>query len=152
MNSLADSLTRHYAPHDLEIAVLNALVAAGKGVLKPGGVLASYDILSGTGGKVYYPLPWARDSATSFLVSPKQMSDVLENVGFEVEYWQDTTAAGRSWFKRMGDKLRNQGVLPLGLHILLGADFQVMAQNQLRNLEEDRISLIEAVVRRPVGL
>ena len=120
-------------------------------VLKPGGVLASYDILSGTGGKVYYPVPWARDSATSFLVSPKRMRDVLEKVGFEVEYWQDTTAAGRSWFQRMGDKVRNQGLPPLGIHILLGDDFQVMAQNQVRNLEEDCISLIEAVVRRPVG-
>ena len=278
MNSLADSLARHYAPHDLEVAVLNALVAAGKdpdrlvlddlaaidefhirgrkatsdlanslqldsstqvldagcglggasrylatkygcnvtGVditepycrvatmlamrlgladrvnyrhcdaldmpfadasfdvvwtqhatmnisdkfmfyheimraLKPGGVLASYDILSGTGGDVYFPVPWASDAATSFLVSPKQMRDVLEDVGFEVESWQDTTETGRSWFKRLGDKLRNQGVPPLGIHILLGEDFQVMAQNQVRNLEEDCIALIEAVVRRPVG-
>ncbi|MDH4023796.1 MAG: methyltransferase domain-containing protein [Desulfuromonadales bacterium] len=120
-------------------------------VLKPGGVLASYDILSGTGGDVYYPVPWARDTATSFLVSPKQMRNVLEDVGFEIEYWQDTTEIGRCWFKRMGDKLRNQGVPPLGIHILLGDDFQVMAQNQVRNLEEDCISLIEAVVRRPAG-
>jgi ubiquinone/menaquinone biosynthesis C-methylase UbiE len=120
-------------------------------VLKPGGVLASYDILSGTGGDVYYPVPWARDTATSFLVSPKQMRNVLEDVGFEIEYWQDTTEIGRCWFKRMGDKLRNQGVPPLGIHILLGDDFQAMAQNQVRNLEEDRISLIEAVVRRPAG-
>jgi ubiquinone/menaquinone biosynthesis C-methylase UbiE len=118
-------------------------------VLKPGGVLASYDILSGTGGDVYFPVPWASDSATSFLDSPKQMRDVLEDVGFEIESWQDTTETGRSWFKHMGDKLRNQGVPPLGIHILLGDDFQVMAQNQVRNLEEDRISLIEAVFRRP---
>jgi hypothetical protein len=32
----------------------------------------------------------------------------------------------------------------------LGQDFRQMAKNQVLNLEEDRIGLIEAIVRRPV--
>jgi ubiquinone/menaquinone biosynthesis C-methylase UbiE len=121
-------------------------------VLKPGGVLASYEILAGPGGDVFYPVPWARDTSASFLVKPEQMQNILENVGFEVEYWQDTTETGRSWFAHIGQKLRKQGPPPLGIHILLGDDFKIMAQNQVRNLNEDRVTLIEAVVRRPAGV
>jgi hypothetical protein len=37
---------------------------------------------------------------------------------------------------------------PLGFHVLLGSDFQAMAQNQRRNLEEARIVLAQVVARR----
>ncbi len=120
-------------------------------VLKPGGVLACYDVLAGIGGDIYYPVPWARDATHSFLVRPEQMSRAIEEAGLEIEHWQDTTDKGRSWFKRMGDKLRSQGAPPLGIHILLGDDFKIMAANQVRNLEEDRVALIEAVARKPAG-
>jgi hypothetical protein len=38
---------------------------------------------------------------------------------------------------------------PLGYHILLGPDFKTMASNQVRNLNENRIGLIETVAQRP---
>jgi len=38
-------------------------------VLKPGGVLAIYDILAGPAGQVLFPVPWARLPETSFLVN-----------------------------------------------------------------------------------
>ncbi len=120
-------------------------------VLKPGGVLACYDILAGKGGDVCYPVPWARDATTSFLVNPEELTSVLESVGFDIEIWQDTTDVGRLWFRRQVEKLRNQDLPPLGIHVLLGEDFKVMAQNQVRNLAEDRISLVEVVARRPTG-
>jgi hypothetical protein len=37
----------------------------------------------------------------------------------------------------------------LGIHLLLGEDFRLMAQNQVRNLEEGRITLIETILQRP---
>jgi ubiquinone/menaquinone biosynthesis C-methylase UbiE len=119
-------------------------------VLKPGGVLAIYDILAGTGGTVHFPVPWAREPSLSFLIAPQQLRAILEGIGFEVKSWQDTTESGRSWFRRMGKKISSDGPPPLGIHVLLGPDFRVMAQNQIRNLEEDRIALIESVVRRPL--
>lgn len=118
-------------------------------VLKPGGVLAIYDILAGTGGPVYLPAPWAREPSISFLISPQQLRNTLEDIGFEIVSWRDTTEEGRVWFRRMADKISNEGPPSLGLHLLLGPDFRLMAQNQVRNLEEDRIALIKSVVRRP---
>jgi ubiquinone/menaquinone biosynthesis C-methylase UbiE len=118
-------------------------------VLKPGGVLAIYDICAGAGGPVHFPVPWAREPSISFLTEPARMRTILEEIGFEIRSWRDTTAEARSWFLRVGEKVREKGPAPLGLHLLLGSDFRIMAQNLVRNLEEDRIAVIEAIVGRP---
>lgn len=118
-------------------------------VLKPGGRLAIYDILAGTGGDVIFPVPWAQDASISFLYNAPQLMDVLREAGFKILVWRDVTSAGRDWFGRMQEK-RGQNELPsLGLHLLLGPHFHQMVHNQLRNLNEDRIALVEAVVTRP---
>jgi SAM-dependent methyltransferase len=117
-------------------------------VLKPGGTLAIYDILAGPSGPVHFPVPWARTPESSFLVTPGELRRLLEEAGFKVAAWSDTTDAARAWFVAVAEKIRKEGLPPLGFHILLGSDFQVMAQNQRRNLEEARIVLAQVVARR----
>jgi len=41
------------------------------------------------------------------------------------------------------------GCPPLGLPLLFGPDFGEMFRNQVRNLEEHRISILKAVFERP---
>lgn len=118
-------------------------------VLKPGGRLAIYDILAGPGGDVHFPVPWARDPSISFLLTSQQLLDTLTDTGFDLLIWRDVTETGRAWFRRMRDKIRQNDLPAFGLQLLLGLDFRLMAHNQVLNLEEDRITLIEAVVRRP---
>jgi ubiquinone/menaquinone biosynthesis C-methylase UbiE len=118
-------------------------------VLKPGGILAIYDVLAGEGGPVHFPVPWARESGASFLISPQQLRQGLEESGFEILRWQDNTEKARAWFQHLNAKITRDGLPPLGIHLLLGEDFQLMAQNQVRNLEEKRIALIETIVKRP---
>ncbi len=118
-------------------------------VLKPKGRLAIYDVLAGEGGDVYFPVPWARESSISFLITSQELLNVLSNTGFETLIWRDVTDSGRMWFRRMQGKISSQGLPSFGLQLLLGPDFRKMAHNQVLNLEEDRIALIEAVVRRP---
>ena len=118
-------------------------------VLKPGGRLALYDALAGTGGNTLFPVPWARDSSISFLQTEQQLLERLTENGFEIEVWRDVTEAGRSWFCHMNHRIRTQGPPLFGLQLLLGVDFPLMAHNLMLNLEEERIALIEAVVRRP---
>lgn len=119
-------------------------------VLRPGGHLALYDVLAGPGGDVHFPVPWARESSCSHLIPPGKLRATLEELGFEILCWRDVTETGREWFRRLGQNLAKDGPPPLGIHVLLGPDFRVMAKNQVRNLEEDRIALIETVVRKPV--
>jgi len=117
-------------------------------VLKPGGTLAIYDILAGPAGPVLFPVPWARTPESSFLATPDELPMLPEKSGFQVAVWSDTTDSARAWFVALAEKIRKEGMPPLGFHVLLGSDFQAMAQNQRRNLEEARIVLAQIVARR----
>ncbi|WP_026852717.1 class I SAM-dependent methyltransferase [Geothrix fermentans] len=117
-------------------------------VLKPGGTLAIYDVLAGPSGPVLFPVPWARTPDTSFLATPEALRRLLEDTGFTVADWSDTTEAARAWFLALAEKIRREGFPPLGFHLLLGPDFKAMAQNQGRNLEEGRIVLAQIVARK----
>jgi SAM-dependent methyltransferase len=50
-------------------------------VLKPGGRFSCNEIARGSGGAPAFPLPWASDEQTSFLVSPPEMRAALEAGG-----------------------------------------------------------------------
>jgi MPBQ/MSBQ methyltransferase len=117
-------------------------------VLKPGGTLAIYDVLAGPSGPVLFPVPWARAPESSFLVTPDELRELLEGSGFKLKAWSDTTDLARAWFVSLAETIRKEGLPPLGFHLLLGPEFQVMAQNQRRNLEERRIVLAQVVATR----
>lgn len=117
-------------------------------VLKPGGTLAIYDVLAGPSGPVLFPVPWAHTPDTSFLVSPTELRRLLEEAAFTITDWADTTEAARAWFVTLAEKIQKEGLPSLGFHLLLGADFKVMAQNQGRNLQEGRIALAQIVARK----
>lgn len=117
-------------------------------VLKPGGLFGLYDLLQGPGGPVHFPVPWARDPATSFLAAPDDLRDLLSGSGFEIIGWRDTSAEGRAWFQSLRERIERDGPPPLGFHLLMGPEFREMARNQVRNLEEQRILPTEVICRR----
>lgn len=117
-------------------------------VLKPGGTLAIYDVLAGPSGPVLFPVPWARTPETSFLVEPAELRRLLDGAGFTISDWSDTTEVARTWFVSLAEKIRRDGLPPLGFHLLLGPDFKEMAQNQGRNLQEGRIVLAQVVATK----
>ncbi len=117
-------------------------------VLKPGGTLAIYDVLAGPVGPVLFPVPWARTKDVSFLVSTDELRKLLEETGFKIAEWSDTTEAARVWFVNLAEKIRKEGFPSLGFHLLLGTDFKEMAQNQGKNLQEGRIVLAQIVAKK----
>ncbi len=117
-------------------------------VLRPGGALALYDVLAGPGGAVVFPVPWARSPETSFLVTPDELRGLLEAGGFTIDSWEDSTAAAAAWFAGLARKAQETGPPPLGLHLVLGPDFAAMTRNLKRNLEEERIRVVQVVARK----
>ncbi|MGB0127170.1 MAG: methyltransferase domain-containing protein [Rhodocyclaceae bacterium] len=117
-------------------------------VLKPGGRLAIYDILAGPNTPVVLPAPWARTAESSFLVTPEELRCLLVDARFRISSWSDTTDVARAWFARLADNLGKSGPARLGIHVLMGPDFAAMAQNQRRNLDENRIALAQIVATK----
>jgi hypothetical protein len=73
---------------------------------------------------------------------------LLDEAGFRIADWADTTDLARAWFAALAGKVRKEGLPPLGFHLLLGPEFKEMARNQRRNLDEGRIVLAQIVARK----
>src|SRR5215470_19517466 len=117
-------------------------------VLKPGGRLAIQDVAQGPGGVPHYPVMWADTPLTSFLRSPEETRALLEDAGFRVLVWQDNTdtAIAEADVERAHARASDQ--LVLGIHVVVGPSFWDKARNGNRNMRENRIRLINAILSR----
>jgi ubiquinone/menaquinone biosynthesis C-methylase UbiE len=116
-------------------------------VLRPGGRLAFHEIMAGPLQPIHFPVPWAHEPAISFLRPPEEVRALLIEIGFKEVSWVDATAMSIKWFQQRS--VPQGGTTPqLGLHILLGPEFGEMFGNQVRNLQEHRIAVIQAVFER----
>jgi ubiquinone/menaquinone biosynthesis C-methylase UbiE len=138
--------TQHVA---MNIADKARLYAEVWRVLKPGGRFGIYDLLQGAGGEVVYPVPWARDASTSFLVPPPELRRLLEGAGFEVLSWRETVAEAHQWIDQMKARMAEPDPPPSALRLLLGDDARTMVPNVFRNLAEDRVRPTEVICRKP---
>jgi MPBQ/MSBQ methyltransferase len=120
-------------------------------VLKPGGRLALYEVVSGpAGGDLRYPVPWANGPAESFLVSPEEIRRLTESAGFTVREW----LGGPDLVARIGETAQSgrpgmaAGVDGVTLALLM-PDFNERMAGLARNVEQQRIGLVMAVFSRP---
>jgi SAM-dependent methyltransferase len=121
-----------------------AIYAGVRRILAPGGRFATYDLVLRDGG-VIYPVPWANDASTSFLLNESDTRVALEQAGFKAAFWRDDTHLVLDWFKvAMG------GPAPGGLNlgVVMGPDFQAKAANLASNLRENRLGVLSAVLVR----
>jgi sarcosine/dimethylglycine N-methyltransferase len=110
-------------------------------VLKPGGRLATFDVVM-TGGEPHYPLPWARTPATSYLLTAAATREVIESAGFRTLASKDDTEAAKAWIAQ----LRESGPSPSpNLGTVMGPDTAQLAANLGRGLVEGRLGILTAV-------
>lgn len=120
-------------------------------VLKPGGRAILYEVCGNNNSPVYFPVPWAQDSSMSFLVPPDLYRDVITSAGFNIEVWNDKTHLAQKAFADMTEPVGEQNLPVLGVHLLVGNDIKTKAYNLHRNLDDERVSLIETVAVKPVN-
>lgn len=118
-------------------------------VLKPGGRAVLYEVCGNINTPVYFPVPWAQDSSMSFLVPPELFRDVITAAGFAIDVWNDKTDLAQKAFAHMEEPMGEPDLPELGVHLLVGNDILTKAYNLRRNLDDKRVSLIEAVVVKP---
>ncbi len=117
-------------------------------VLKPGGRLVFHDIFAGDGGEPHFPVPWAEESAISFLEKPTSLRIILDKVGLKTLDWEDKSRRSLEWFKAVVEKTNESGPPPLGLHLLMRDTAQTKFENVIRNLQENRIVVIQAIAEK----
>ena len=118
-------------------------------VLRPGGVLAFSNYGAGLEGEPHYPLPWAASPAASFLSTPEQTRAEILAAGLELMSFRDRTAEVLPALRENRRRLEEQGLPSLGLQALMGERIKKFQINVARSAEEGRLTVIEALARRP---
>ena len=95
-----------------------------------------------------FPVPWAADASISHLFGLKELEAVLVDLGFTRGRWEDKTDESVTFFRSALDRLRTEDRKPVGLHLLMGDDAAAKFGNVLRNLEEGRLRVVQAVMKR----
>lgn len=130
----------------MNIADKAALYREVHRVLKPGGRFVLHDILAGPEQPAHYPTHWAEREEMSFLISPEDLRALLEECGFRVKAWRDTTRVSHDWYLAAVARAQRDGPPPLGLHLLLGETAGEKIANVGRNLDERRLTVCQALL------
>jgi len=118
-------------------------------VLRPGAVFAFSHYGAGPMGEPDYPLPWAAGPATSFLSSPEETHEQVLAAGFEVLVFRDKTEEVLLDLQENRRRLQEHGLPPLGLQTLMGERIKELQINVVQSAEEGRLTIIEALARKP---
>ncbi len=118
-------------------------------VLKPGGRAVLYEVCGNKNTPLYYPVPWAQDSSMSFLVPLDLFRHLITSAGYDIQVWNDKTDLAQKAFANVKEPEGEPNLPFLGVYLLVGNDIQTKAYNLHRNLDEERVSLIEIVAIKP---
>ena len=104
-------------------------------VLKPGGKIAYFDILSTSNDELIYPLPWAENANLSYTCSSIELDQLLNTTGFSLDNKMNLTQEAISWFKKFFKNVQAQGGIPkVSSKLLMGENTPIKLKNLFRNL------------------
>ena len=99
-----------------------------------------WDIISGEGGELDFPLPWADEPGLSHLATSDQLRATVESSGFTIGHWNDRTEQASATMQA----ILTLPPSPLGLHAFV-PDFAEKANNLTIALTDGRLRVIQGV-------
>ena len=146
------AITLHVA---MNIADRARLYAEIRRVLAPDGRFALYDVVAGGGEPLVFPVPWARDPETSFLLTAEQTRAAVVAAGFEEIAFADRTdtvvQGARFWARNVDPPPGSAPPAPpelparFDLRDVMGDDFPKLAANLRENLVSGRARVVQLV-------
>jgi len=133
----------------MNIAEKQRLFAEIVRVLKPGGMLAVFDVMRVGEGALEYPVAWAADETTSFVAPVQEYETAIKRAGLTVQLVEPKKDMGMEFFKRMKARMAESGPPPLGLHIVMGSDAGVKAANMAANIANGIIAPVLMIACKP---
>ncbi len=128
------------------VADVGAFAAEAQRVLAPGGRWALAETVAGPGGELRFPVPWADGPAGSHLLAPEALRAALERPGFAAETWEvGPGALARAAAEAVA---LAEGPVPRVDLALLMPEYDARMAGLARNLAEQRIAPVQAVLRR----
>ncbi len=119
-------------------------------ILRPSGIYAFFEICTGSLEPPYFPVPWASDQSIHFPVGSDALRTMLREA-FQEKEWRDISAESLDWYRKtIAKEAQHQATEPpaLGLHLLMGPATRQKMANVVRNLEEDRIRVVQGVMTK----
>jgi SAM-dependent methyltransferase len=121
-------------------------------VVKPGALVAVYDVMRAGAAPLAFPVPWSTTESTSFVEPPETYRTALHEAGFEIRAEHNRAAFAGEFFKRMRARVAESGPPPLGLHIIMGANASMKVANMIDNIDRGAIAPIEMIAQRTEGV
>ncbi|MCA1682796.1 MAG: methyltransferase domain-containing protein [Actinobacteria bacterium] len=119
-------------------------------VIVPGGRLALFELVTGPGGELHYPLPWADGPEGSFPMSSPEMRKLLFRAEFTEIAWKEgpeVVAAAKEATEGVYGMKAGAGLPGVDLSLVV-PNFAQRVANLGRNIEEGRIGVVMGVLRR----
>jgi hypothetical protein len=92
-------------------------------------------------------VPWARTAESSFAAAADDYRRLLRDAGFAVQKERERRAFAIEFFEKMQARVAESGLPPLGLHIVMGADFRDKVRILVANLENGLVAPTEMICR-----
>jgi len=136
-----DGTFDHVWCHNVTMNIENkpAFICEVARVLKQGGRFSCVEVGQGPAGPVTFPVPWAMEASSSFLVTPEEMQEMVEAGAMRIIKQIDLTAASDA-FRKEEQERAARGEAPLRAnHIVMGDDFADRRRNMATNVAEGRV-------------